>query len=137
MTPYRSKVYLLPGTNLAEVTKQAHRILHDLERRTRRKPYVRSAYFGKRKIFFDYFWNHVQQKIAPERYRRFKLLPSAIDLIRYSRNQPTSLPNPHKRTERLHRFLGVTREGHLFAVQIKENLRSGRLYFMSCFPWKE
>jgi hypothetical protein len=33
----------------------------------------------------------------------------------------------------LHRFAGVTKDGYLFFVQIKEELRSGRKFFMSAF----
>lgn len=44
--------------------------------------------------------------------------------------------NPNKKTEALHRFAGLTKDKELFYVQIKEDLRTDRKYFMSVFPAK-
>jgi hypothetical protein len=55
-------------------------------------------------------------------------------VIKNSRNHPTSEENPHKKGEILHRFAGLTKDKELFYVQIKEDKRSGKKYFMSCFP---
>jgi len=131
--PFQTKQTKLPGTNLAEVTKHARAIFHDLERRTRRKTYIRSAYFKKDKIFFDFFWTHLKQKRPRERFHRLKYFAAAIEVIQHSRNKPVSKPNPNKHTEILHRFAGLTKNRELLYVQIKENKRSKKKYFMSCF----
>jgi len=34
----------------------------------------------------------------------------------------------------LHRFAGLTKEKELFYVQVKKEKKSGKKYFMSCFP---
>jgi len=133
MISYRVKSNELPGTNLGEVYKSAYKIFHEIERSTRRKPYVRSVYFKKEKIFFDFFWNHLKQKGPKQRFKRLKLFRSAIELIKYSRNVPTIKINPHNKKEVFYRFAGQT-ANNLFIVQIKENKRSKRKYFMSCFP---
>jgi len=51
-----------------------------------------------------------------------------------SKNHPISEENPRKKGEIMHRFLGMTKDKELFYVQVKEDNRSGRKYFMSCFP---
>ena len=74
MIPYQTKTRKLPGTSYSEVRKQALAVFNEIKKRTKRKPYIKSAYFNKQKVFFY--------------------------------------------------------------VQIKEDKRSGRKYFMSCFPEK-
>src|SRR3972149_9976165 len=97
--PYRAKVGLLHGSNLAEIMRSAHGIYAVLKKKTKRRPYVRSAYFNKEKIFFDYHWQHLSQKSPKERYHRLKYFMSAIELIQYSRHTPTSKRNPNKTNE--------------------------------------
>jgi hypothetical protein len=134
MIPYLTKVKKLPGTSYAEVRKNAEIIFKQIKSKTKRKPYIRSAYFNKQKIFFDYFWRHLNQKGPKERFKRLKYFGAALEVIKNSRNQPISKQNPNKETEILHRFAGLTKEKELFYVQIKEDKRSGKKYFMSCFP---
>jgi len=131
---YRAKSDVLAGTNLSEVTSQAWRLLHAVERRTRRQPYIRSAYFNKQKVFVNFFWPHLRQKVPPERTRRLKYLKAALEVIRYSRFHPQTRQNTSKPQELLHRFGGITSGGQKFYAQLKENKRTNRLYFMSCFP---
>lgn len=133
ITPYTPKKELLSGTSITEVTKKARIFYRTLEKRTKRKPYIRSAYFRKQKVFFDYFWHHLNQKGRRYRLERLKLLPLAVDVIRYSRNPPLTQDNPANRNEILHRFAGKTKGGRLFYVQIKEDKRKNRKYFMSSF----
>jgi len=140
MIPYPTKSYKLSGSNFKEVKRNALIIYKKITSSTKRRPYVRSAYFRskgkKQKIFFDYFWVHLSQKSFKERAKRLKYFKAAIEVIRKSRDHPASEDNPHKRGELLHRFAGLTKDGELFYVQIKEDKRSGKKYFMSCFPEK-
>ena len=134
MIPFQTKFFPLPGTSYKEVYKTAVEIYSGIEKRTKRKPYLRSAYFHKQKIFFDYFWTHLLQKPFSERVRRLKFFSAAVELIRESRNHPLTVQNPSKETEILHRFAGNSKDKKLFYVQIKENKRTGRKQLMSVFP---
>ncbi len=136
MIPYQTSKDKLKGTNYSQVRKQALTIFNQIKKRTKRRPYLRSAYFRKEKIFLNYFWPHLFQKSFKERVRRLKYLPCAFDLIRYSRITPTSKENVDNRDEVLHRFMGQTADKEIFFVQIKEDKKSGKKYFMSCFPLK-
>lgn len=134
MILYKAKSKKLSGTNLSEVAHMASSILYKIKKKTKRRPYIRSAYFKKDKIFFDYFWDHLHQKAPRERFKRLKFFSAAIELIQNSRNIPISKPNPNNPKEILHRFAGTTREEELFFVHIKENKKKGQKFFMSCFP---
>lgn len=136
MGTYRTRLEKLPGSNFKEVYKKARSIYKKIEKSTKRRPYLRSAYFSKQKVFFSYFWIHLRQKREPERARRLKFFECAIELIKNNRNHPDSMQNPSKRSEMLHRFSGVTKQGELFYVQIKENKKSNHKDFMSVFPAK-
>jgi hypothetical protein len=125
------------GSGDKEVLKKAQDYFAALMRRTKRQPYIRSAYFGKQKIFFTYFWKHLYQKPPRQRRIRVVYLPCAIELIQKSRNEPESMINTGKKVEIFHRFAGITRDKELFYVQIKENIKTDRKEFMSVFPAKE
>lgn len=128
------KAQPFPGTRYAEVAPQARALLRQIAKRTKRQPYIRSAYFRKDKIFFTYLWNHISQKTWRERARRLKYLPCAIELIEKSRNTPTTKDNPNRRDEALHRFEGKTKSGIRFAVQVKEDKRKRRKELISIYP---
>lgn len=135
MKIYKTKIRKLRGTNFHEVRKKAFTIYKALKTQTRRKTYVRSAYFKKEKIFLDLFWGHqFERKNFADLMRRIKLYPCALELIRKSRFEPTSKENVDKPSEILHRFTGATSENEIFFVQIKENKRSGKKWFISVFP---
>ncbi|MFC1790038.1 hypothetical protein ACFLZP_00980 [Patescibacteria group bacterium] len=134
MIAYQTKFLKLAGTSYKEVYKKAQEVFGSIKRRTKRKPYLRSAYFHKEKIFFDNFWVHLTQKRRPERLRRLKFFLAAIELIRKSRNHPDTIQNPSKESELLHRFQGLTKKKEVFYVQIKEHKRTGRKQLMSIFP---
>ena len=136
MIPYQTKIAKLSGTNYAEVRQEAVILFNKIKAKTKRKPYVRSAYFNKQKIFFDFFWAHLDQKRARERFERLKYFNAALDVMKNSRNKPVFKQNPNKKTEVLYRFAGLTKEKDSFIVQIKENTKKGKRYFMSCFAWK-
>lgn len=134
MIPYQTKANELSGTSYREIRKQALVIFSQIKKRTKRQPYLRSAYFNRQKIFFDYFWVHLHQKSPRERFIRLKYFESAVDLIKNSRHKPFIEINRNRKSEILYRFGGLTKNKELFFVQIKENKRTKKKYFMSCFP---
>ena len=134
MIPYKTKVNKLSGSNLGEVSKSAWFIYHQIEKITKRKPYIRSAFFKKDKVFFDFFWEHIKSKSPKERFKRLKFFAAAIDTIKNSKIAPVIKDNPNKKSEIFYRFSGQVKTRELFIVQIKENRISKRKYFMSCFP---
>lgn len=101
---------------------------------TKRNPYVRSTYFKKDKVFINLFWQHLNQKPRRDRKRRLKYYECAIDLLRNTPHEPETKPNPNGKNEIVHRFAGLTKDGDLFYVQVKEDKRSDNKYFMSVFP---
>lgn len=135
MKVYQTKVKKLAGTSYTEVRRKAFSLYQDIKRKSKRKPYIRSAYFKKDKIFLDLFWSHLfEKKNFADLMRRTKLYPCALELIEKSRLAPSSKENVDKRSEILHRFTGSTAEGDLFFVQIKENKSTGKKYLISSFP---
>ena len=78
----------LSGTNYQEIYKSAKRIFKEKKSLSKRKWYVRSAYFKKQKIFFDYFWPHLMEKNLRDRARRLKFLPCGLELIEKSMCKP-------------------------------------------------
>ena len=140
MKAYQTKSTKLPGTNFREVRKKAFKFYRQIKKRSKRKPYIRSAYFKKDKIFLDLFWSHLfEKKNFADLMRRIKFYPCALELIKNSRFDPTSKENVDRKSEILHRFMGITSENETFFVQIKENKRNGNKWLMSVFPidkWK-
>ena len=134
--PYQASKRKLPGTNYTEVRKQSLAVFNKIKKSTKRRPYIRSAYFKKQKVFFDYFWAHLHQKRPKERFARLQYFEAAIELVAYSKNHPSSKQNPNQEKEILHRFVGLTKNKQRFYVQIKEDKQSDKKYFMSCFPAK-
>lgn len=135
MSPYTTKVGVIAGTSYAEVMRVARREYHTIQKLTpRRQAYVRSRYFRKDKIFINQYWEHLHQKNAADRLRRLKFFTCAIDVIRNCTVAPTTLQNPSKADESLHRYTAQTKDGVEFFVQIRENKITGRKDFMSVFP---
>lgn len=137
MIPHHTKSPKIHGTGYQEIHKYAFISFKRIKARTKRRPYVKSAYFGNQKIFFDYFWKHLMQKSWKMRAQRLKYFDCAVELIRKSRQHPVSKENPNKPTEILHRFAGITKDKDLFIVQIKEDKKTDKKYFMSAFPIKD
>ncbi|PIQ77148.1 hypothetical protein COV82_06140 [Candidatus Peregrinibacteria bacterium CG11_big_fil_rev_8_21_14_0_20_46_8] len=132
---YQVKIKPLPGTNYSEVYKRTLDIYKKIKNRSKRRTYIRSSYFKKDKIFLDIFWQHLHKKLNHrDKTRRLKYLPCALELIRYSNDEPVSKENPNARSEILHRFPGITKTKEEFFVQIKEDKRIGEKYFISVFP---
>ncbi|MFH1670916.1 MAG: hypothetical protein ABIA92_05035 [Patescibacteria group bacterium] len=134
LVPYKCSKDPLRGTQLKVILPQARKIFRSLEKRTKRKPYIRSRYFNKDKIFFDYFWSDLKKKIPSERARRLKLLPCALEVLRYSRHEPLTIDDMQDSHLLRHRFAGRTQNGLLFYVQVKQNKRTGTKQFLSVFP---
>ncbi len=140
MKTYKTKTKRIPGTSYKEIRKGAFKIHQEIKRKSKRKPYIRSVYFKKDKIFLDLFWTHIfEKKNYWDQMRRMKFFACGIELIKKSNFEPTSKENPNKLSEILHRFAGTSADNELFFVQIKEDKRTGRKYLISIFPvekWK-
>lgn len=131
---YRTKVRPISGTDYHEVYHRARSVYQNIKAKTKRRPYVRSVYFKKSKIFLDYFWEHLHQKNWRDRLQRLKFYPIAIDLIKNSRYEPESKQNPNRPNEIMHRFAGMTSDKKKFFVQIKEDKRTDKKVLLSVFP---
>jgi len=133
MDIFYSKFNCLAGTSYKEIKGQVNSLFIVLKKNTKRRPYLRSAYFGKEKIFFDYFWAHLASKNFTDRTRRMKFFPAAVDLIKNNRIKPSFI-EVNNSSEVYYRFFGATKDHVLFCVQVKENKKTGQKFFMSCFP---
>lgn len=131
---YKTKAKPFSGTDYTKVISEAKSIYKKIASTTKRRPYIRSAYFKKEKIFLDYFWQHLYEKNKNDRFRRLKQYPCGLDFIKNSRTAPTSKVSTEKPSEILHRFYGKNAEDKTFVVQIKENIKSGEKSFISVFP---
>lgn len=135
MPAYKTKTHKLPGTHWWQVSKRAMYVYKKITAKTKRRPYIRSAYFNKQKIFLGLFWSHLHEKEnIRDKVRRLKLLPCALELIQHSRFEPTSKENPNRPGEIVHRFSGLTANNEIFFVQIKEDKHKDQKWLMSVFP---
>lgn len=135
MQYYKTKARKLPGTHWWQVSKKASGLYKEITSKTKRRPYVRSAYFDKQKVFLGLFWQHLHEKEnIRDKVRRLKYFPCAIELIQKTRVEPISKENPNRPGEIVHRFAGSTPDNELFFVQIKEDRRTNQKWFMSVFP---
>jgi len=132
---YKIRSKKLSGTDYLEVRKKVSAFYSRIEKRTKRRTYVRSAYFDKDKVFLGLFWHHLKDRLNfKDKIRRLKYFPCAIDLIEHSKFAPSSKINTDRRYETLHRFAGITADNEIFFVQIKENKNNGQKYLISVFP---
>lgn len=136
MNVFRSKYRVLSGSSYNELERKARKIHNEIAKRTKRSVYVRSAYFNKEKIFIELFWSHLNQKSKRDRGRRLRYYQSAIDLLKNNQFNPETKPNPNGKYEIVHRFMGMTSNDEIYYVQIKEDKRTNRKYFISVFPPK-
>jgi hypothetical protein len=135
MKSYQTKAGKLSGTSWAEVYKKALRYYEQIRKHTKRRPYIKSPYFNKEKVFLDIYWKHLHEKQnLKDKTRRVKYFVCAIELVQNTRFSPASKENPNKRSEILHRFAGTTKDNEIFFVQIRENRRTGQKDLMSTFP---
>lgn len=135
MKAYKVNTAKLSGTDFKEVHKKAFGVYTQIKRKTKRRPYVKSAYFKKDKVFLDLFWKRLFDNFNwRDRIRRLKYFPCAIELIRKTTFDSTSKKNLNKKSEMFHRFAGITKNQDIFLVQIKEDKRTRQKWFMSVFP---
>ncbi|HBV58281.1 MAG TPA: hypothetical protein DEB73_03420 [Candidatus Magasanikbacteria bacterium] len=135
MQIYQVKSDKLHGTNFSEVCKKAFELYRVIKKKSKRRSYVRSAYFNKEKIFLELFWQHLHEKLNHrDKVRRVRFFPCAIELVQHTKFDPESKENVDRKSEILHRFAGKTKNGEIFFVQIKEDKKSGQKWFMSVFP---
>lgn len=134
---YRAKTKRLPGTRYTDIYDAARNCYNKIKKKTKRRPYVRSAYFKKDKVFLELFWRHLDQKNWRDRARRMRYLPCALELVRHSRLNPESKDNPNDPSIIFHRFSGITMDKYNFFVQIKEEKRSGKKWLLSTFPQED
>ncbi len=134
MQIYQVKTKKFTGTQYAEIYKKAFVIYKKIKSKTKRRPYIRSAYFDKEKIFLELFWQHLHEKLNfRDKARRVKYFACAIELIQNSKYEPSTKINPNKKSETLYRFSGVLNTGEIFYVQIKEE-KDGQKWLVSVFP---
>lgn len=135
MQEYHTKARQLSGTSYSEVYQRAFGLYKEIRRKSKRRPYVRSAYFNKQKVFLPLFWSHLHEKLNHrDKTRRAKLFPCAIELIQHTRFDPATKESLEQENTLLHRFLGKTKDGQSFFVQIKENKRTREKWLISIFP---
>lgn len=134
MKVYKAKTHKIRGTSYREIYKKAFRFYNLIISRTKRKPYIRPAYFKGEKIFLDLFWPHIQDKNQGDKKRRIPYLPLAIELIENSHHEPEMKKNPNKPSELLYCFKGIDDQNNTFCVQIKQNKNVGRKWLMSAYP---
>ncbi|NQV13374.1 MAG: hypothetical protein HQ530_03665 [Parcubacteria group bacterium] len=135
MEIYQTKASKIAGTDFREVHHKALRSYQKIKRRSKRRPYIRSAYFNKEKIFLALFWQHLfEKKNWRDRLRRLCFYNCGLELIQKTRFEPQSRENPNKCSEILHRFVGTTPNGEIFRVQVKENKNSGQKFLISIYP---
>lgn len=135
MKSYQINITKFTGTDFREVHEKARFAYKAITKSTKRRPYIRSAYFKKDKIFLGLFWQHLYEKKSyKDQVRRMKYFLCAIELIRHSTYEPESKENPNKLGEILHRFSGLTKEKDLFFVQIKQDKSTGQKFLISVFP---
>lgn len=134
MEVYQTKAGIIPGTSFKTVEKIALKLFKKIKSKTKRTPYIRSAYFKKEKVFLNIFWSHLHQRNEKDKTRRLKNFECAIDLIKNSKIEPSIKENPNNKSELLYRFIGKTRGGEIFVVQIKMNRNNKKKYLISVFP---
>jgi hypothetical protein len=131
---YQTKIKAFSGSSYHEVNEQAVDFYKRIKKKTKRRPYIRSAYFKRDKVFLETYWHHLYEKRNfKDKIRRMKYFPCAVELIEKSRVEPTSKENPNKRSEILHRFAGATKDKEIFFVQIREDKKNNQKWLMSSF----
>ena len=135
MKVFKTKTKKFSGSDFHEVNEKAYKLFSKIKKKTKRRTYIRSAYFNKDKVFLDLFWHHLFEKANwRDRVRRLKYFGCAIDLIEKSHFEPKTKENPNRSGEVLHRFFGITADNELFCVQIKENKKKNQKFLISVFP---
>ena len=128
---YQCKTKPIFGRRYSDVAPIARKVFHNIEKKTKRRPYVRSKFFNKEKIFLTQFWQHLEKKNFGDRKRRLKFYRCALELVQFSMVGPTSRKEGG---EILYRFSGKSPNNELFYVQIREDSRVKEKHLISVFP---
>lgn len=135
MQIYKTKTKKFSGTDFREVHGPAFGLYTEIKKKTKRRAYVRSAYFDKEKIFLDLFWHHLFEKSNwRDRVRRMRYFGCAIELIQNSHFKPNQTKNPNDSKEMFYRFYGADANDEVFCVQIKEDHKKKQKFFISVYP---
>ena len=135
MQVHKVRARKFSGSDFHEVREKAFSFYTEIKKKTKRRPYIRSAYFNKSKIFLDLFWHHLFEKQNwRDRTRRMRYFACAVELIQKSHFEPISKENPNRHGEILHRFYGLTFDDEPFYVQIKEDKGKDQRFLISIFP---
>ena len=129
---YQCKSGLLPGHNYATIIKIARKVFNNIANQTKRRPYIRSAYFKGEKIFLDKFWPHLLEKNLRDRIRRLVFFKAALELIQHSKTKPLNTTKNAAGNVAYYRFLGQA-SSLRFVIQIKEDLKRRQKFLMSMF----
>jgi hypothetical protein len=131
---YSAKSKPIAGSNYRDLLKVVRAEYKYIAKQTKRTPYVRSEYFKGDKVFLSLYWTHLSATPMYTQRHRLKLFNCGIELLRHTTFPPETKPNPNGRSELVYRFGGKTPDGQVFYVQVKQEIRSGKKYFMSVFP---
>lgn len=136
MKIYQTRASSIKGRDFKAVHDMAFDFYEKIRKKSKRKPYIRSAYFQKEKIFLHFYWEHVFQKTNwRDRLRRVKYFIAAIELLRNSKRDPDRKHDPNNPKEILYRFAGKTSNNEMFFIQIKEfTKKKNQKYLISIFP---
>lgn len=135
MQIYITQINPVPGSKYSEVYKKSFNFYEKIKKKSKRRPYIRSAYFNKQKIFLPLFWGHLHEKLNHrDKTRRAKYFPCAVDLIQNNKFNPNTTQSLENPSELLHRFIGKTKDEQIFFVQIKETISTGEKWLISVFP---
>lgn len=131
---YQCKAKPISGRRFVDVIPQARKLLRTVQKKTKRRAYIRSAYFHKDKIFFDFFWQHMLAKSAVDRARRLKYLPCALELLRSSRCDPLSFIDEYQPGIIKHEFKGRSPDGMNFSVIVQEDRKTNKKQLLTLYP---
>lgn len=131
---YQCKSKPIPGRDYGDINRTARKIYNKIKNNTKRRPYLKSAYFKGDKVFFENFWPHLAQKNLKERKKRLKLFECGIELVQNSIKFP--LHQIKIKDVILYRFIGKVGNEY-FGVQIKEDLKKDQKFLMSIFQYKQ
>lgn len=131
---YQCKTKSLSGHRFVDIIPQARKLLRALQKQTKRRSYVRSTYFHKDKIFFDFFWQHMQGKSVVDRARRLKYLSCALELLQKSRIDPITFMDENHPGVIKHEFRGNAPDGTIFSVIVQEDRKTNRKQLLTLYP---
>lgn len=91
MQYYKTHAGKLAGTHHERLMKKAFGQYKEIVRKSKRRPYIRSVYFDKQKIFLGIFWQHLHEKNLRDKAMRLALFPCAIELMQKTKKGLSTL----------------------------------------------